>query len=52
MAKNQAGAQPKHADLQAQQQARVEPLAASTEEADELDEAASGVVDLSLGNVD
>ncbi len=52
MDKNQAVAQPSHADLQGQQQARIGDLAAPMEEADELDEAADSVVDLSLGNVD
>jgi thioredoxin 1 len=52
MARNQAVAQPKHAHLQGQQQARVEDLAAPMEEADELDEAANSVVDLGLGNVE
>ncbi len=52
MPRSQAGAQPKHADLQVRQQARIEDLAAPMEEIDELDEAANGAVDLSLGNVE
>ena len=51
MEKNQAVAQPKHADLQGHQQARYEDLAAAMEEADALDEAPNSVVDLSLGDV-
>jgi tetratricopeptide (TPR) repeat protein len=51
MDKNEAVAQPKHADLQGHQQARIEDLAAAKEEADELAEAPNSVVDLSLGNV-
>ena len=51
MDKNQAVAQSKHVDLQGQQQARIEDLAAASEEGDELDESANSVIDLSLGNV-
>jgi tetratricopeptide (TPR) repeat protein len=51
MDKGWAAAQAKHADLQEQQQARIEDLADAIEEADELDEASNSVVDLSLGNV-
>jgi tetratricopeptide (TPR) repeat protein len=51
MDKSQAVARPKHADLQGQQQARIEDLAAAMEEADELDDAPNSVVDLSFGNV-
>src|SRR4029077_19396274 len=50
MNKGWAAAQGKRADLQQQQQARIEDLTTAMEDADEVDEASNSVVDLSHGN--